>query len=74
MEAVGVDVGFGRSESFPAGELGFEPGGLFFHTQVVDRVVLIVQDHRVEREGGFECADGVSAEGSGVSGLRAGLA
>ncbi len=55
-------------EVFAAWEFGFEPGGFLFDTEVMDRVVLVVEDHGAQGEGGLEVSDGVAAEGSWVAG------
>lgn len=73
VEVVGVDVGFGGAEVLAAGEFGFEPAWFLLDAQVVDGVVLVVEDHGVEGEGGFEGADGVAAEWSWVAGEGPGL-
>jgi len=45
VEVVGVDGGLGGLEAGPAGEFGFEPGWFLFDAEVMDRVVLVVEDH-----------------------------
>ena len=67
VEIVGVDGGFGGLEVFTAWEFGFEPAWFLFDGEVVEGVVLVVEDHGVEGEGGFEGGDGVASEGAGVA-------
>ena len=64
---MGVDVRFGGAEVLASREFGFEPARFLFDAQVMDGVVLVVEDHGVEGEGGFEGADGVAAEGARVA-------
>lgn len=61
-------------EVFAAWEFGFEPAWFLFDAEVVDRVVLVVEDHGAQGEGGFEGGDGVASEGSWVAAQGAGLA
>ncbi len=67
MEIVGINGGFGGLEVLAAGEFGFEPTGFLFDAEVVEGVVLVVEDHGVEGEGGLEGGDGVAAEGARVT-------
>jgi len=57
-----------------AWEFGFEPAWFFFDGEVMEGVILVVEDHGVEGEGGFEGSDGVASEGAGVALEGAGVA
>ena len=63
---MGLDIGFGGLVRLPAGDSCLEPYGFFTGLELLG--VIVVEDHGGQREGCGGIPDGVSAEGSGVTG------